>query len=165
MLDVLVLAVRKLMSDNFPVNVVFVGDDSDDSGIQHLVSECGLSNNFWFYGACYDEKINSMLLQSADLCVSPGNVGLTAMHSLVYGCPVVTHNMFAMQMPEFEAIIPSVNGDFFEYANVDSLSTVIRRWLSQDKVSLSNVRHECIKVIDDFWNPYFQINVIAGVMD
>ena len=44
--------------------------------------------------------------------VSPGNVGLTAIHSLSYGTPVLTHNNFNNQMPEVESIQPGFNGYF-----------------------------------------------------
>ncbi len=66
----------------------------------------------WLYGACYDEEIIGELIFNAQLCVSPGNVGLTAMHSLVYGTPVITHNNFSNQSPEFEAIIDGKTGSF-----------------------------------------------------
>ena len=54
-----------------------------------------LQDQIWFYGACYDESKLGELIFNADLCVSPGNVGLTAVHSMGYGTPVITHNNFA----------------------------------------------------------------------
>ena len=45
-----------------------------------------------FQGAVFDES-NSELIYHSDLCVSPGNVGLTAIHSLTYGVPVATHTV------------------------------------------------------------------------
>lgn len=80
--------------------------------LQQQVKSYNLANNIWFYGACYDEIKNAALIYNADLCVSPGNVGLTAMHSMVFGTPVITHNDFKWQMPEFEAIEPGKTGDF-----------------------------------------------------
>ena len=52
----------------------------------------------------YDENEIGDLIYNADLCVSPGNVGLTAIHTLTYGTPVLSHANFPNQMPEFEAI-------------------------------------------------------------
>ena len=43
------------------------------------------------------------------------------MHSLIYGTPVVTHNNFAEQMPEFEAVRPNVSGAFYKYNDVSDL--------------------------------------------
>ena len=41
-------------------------------------------------------KIISKYLYYADICVSPGNVGLTAIHSLTYGTPVNSQNLVIM---------------------------------------------------------------------
>ena len=55
-------------------------------------------------GECYSEETNAKLIYNADLCVAPGNIGLTAIHVMMFGCPAITHNDFKWQMPEFEAI-------------------------------------------------------------
>ncbi len=68
-----------------------------------------------FFGASYDEELNYRLIACSDCCISPGEVGLTAIHSLMYGTPVITHNNFDQQMPEYEAIIPKYNGDYFNF--------------------------------------------------
>lgn len=71
-----------------------------------------VDKNVWFYGSCYDEQTNAELIYNADMCVAPGNVGLTAIHAMTFGCPVITHSDFKWQMPEFEAIHPGKTGDF-----------------------------------------------------
>lgn len=114
----------------------------------------------WFYGACYDEKPNAELIYNADLCVAPGNVGLTAMHTMVFGTPVISHNDFKWQMPEFEAIHPNETGDFFEYKNTESLASTISNWFSVHKSDRAEVRRFCYHEIDTQWNPNFQIKVI-----
>ena len=72
-----------------------------------------MEGNCIFYGATYDEKELSKLIYMSDLTVSPGNIGLTAIHSLSYGTPVCSHSNFNNQMPESEAIINFENGFFF----------------------------------------------------
>ena len=63
-----------------------------------------------FIDATYKEvEIGSIFLK-ADLLVSPGNVGLNAVHALSYGTPVITHNNVNNQMPEHETIIENFNG-------------------------------------------------------
>ena len=59
--------------------------------------------------------------------VSPGNVGLTAMHALVYGIPVISHSNAAAQMPEFEAITPGLTGELFKENDVFSLCESLTR--------------------------------------
>ena len=118
------------------------------------------NDKVWFYGVCYDEKTNAELIYNADLCVSPGNVGLTAMHSLVFGCPVITHNCFEWQMPEYEAIQAGVTGDFFTMDDTDDLTMVISRWFARKMDSREEVRKACFNEIDSNWNPYYQMDII-----
>lgn len=159
-LDLLIEAIAILKKRGVECNVVLVGDGKQKDFLQDLVQEHNLGQNFWFYGACYDNVKNAELIYNADLCVSPGNVGLTAMHSLVFGTPVITHNDFKWQMPEFESIIPGVTGDFFYRDDVDSLVMVINKWIWDKRNLRQEVRNDCFKEIDSSWTPDFQINVI-----
>ena len=103
--------------------------------------------------------LNGNLIYNGDLCVSPGNVGLTAIHSLTFGTPVLTHDYFPYQMPEFEAIHEGQTGSFFKYGNIQSLAEKINQWFDIP-VSRETIRKLCMCEIDYFWNPSFQINVL-----
>ena len=132
--------------------------------LEEMVELNGLKDAVWFYGACYDEKTNAELIYNADVCVSPGNVGLTAMHCLMFGCPVITHNNFAMQMPEFESINNGVTGSFFNENDIDSLAGAIRNWFVAKGNQRGEVRIACYKEIDDNWTPDFEMNVLEQVL-
>lgn len=159
-LDMVVDAIANLKAKDENYNLVFVGDGVEKQNLEAKVNSMGMQQNVWFYGTCYDEKQNAELIYNADLCVSPGNVGLTAMHALVFGCPVITHNCFKWQMPEFEAIQAGSTGDFFEMDNVDALTECIRKWFSEKSDKRDEVRQACFNEIDTQWNPYFQMDVI-----
>ena len=141
-------------------NLVLVGDGEMKNELQIQVKKLAMDKQVWFYGACYDEQKNAELIYNADLCVSPGNVGLTAMHVMMYGCPVMTHDNFPYQMPEFEAITPGVNGDFFGYDDVKSIADCIEKWFVKMKDKREDVRKACYHEIDSNWTPKFQIEVI-----
>ena len=159
-LDMLVDALVCLRNKDEKYNLVFVGDGSESESLKSKVKGLGLDSQVWFYGVCYDEKTNAELIYNADLCVSPGNVGLTAMHSLVFGCPVITHNCFEWQMPEYEAIQAGVTGDFFTMDDTDDLTMVISRWFARKMDSREEVRKACFNEIDSNWNPYYQMDII-----
>jgi len=159
-LDMVIDAISNLKSKGENYNLVFVGDGVEKQNLEARTKLIGLEQNVWFYGACYDEKQNAELIYNADLCVSPGNVGLTAIHTLTFGCPVITHNCFKWQMPEFEAIQQGITGDFFEMDNVDSLTTAISKWFAEKSDKREDVRIACFNEIDTQWNPYFQMNVV-----
>lgn len=159
-LEMIVEALSRLRNKGEKYNLVFIGDGSESDNLKIMVRNFNLNNQVWFYGASYDEKANAELIYNADLCVSPGNVGLTAMHSLVFGCPVITHNCFEWQMPEYEAIKAGITGDFFTMDNTDDLSDVISRWFGRHVNSREDVRKACFNEIDKNWNPYYQMEVI-----
>lgn len=163
-LDLLIEALSNLKKSGECYNLTFVGDGVECDNLTNLVKECGLENQVWFYGSCYDEKINAELIYNADLCVAPGNIGLTAMHTMVFGTPCISHNDFSWQMPEFEAIHPGLTGDFFKRGDVHSLESVIHRWFLLNGEKRDEIRLECYKEIDTQWNPYFQIEVFKNVL-
>lgn len=159
-LDLLIKALIELKSRGLGFNLTLVGDGVQRQKLQDLVNLKMLSENVWFYGACYDERINANLIFNADLCVAPGNVGLTAIHSMVFGTPVATHNCFKYQMPEFEAIHEGITGTFFDYENVDSIVNAIINWFEMHKNNRQNVRKACYEEIDSYWTPQYQMDVI-----
>ena len=164
-LDKLLDAVSILNRRDEKANVVFVGDGEMKDSLQKYAENLGLSETVWFYGECFDEKRNAELLYNADLCVAPGNVGLTAMHSLMFGCPVLTHNDFKWQMPEFESIKEGETGAFFERDNVISMATKISAWIKGPGKERDKIRKACYSEIDNYWTPEYQIDVIENAIN
>ena len=158
-------AVTLLKTQGENYNITFVGDGDMRQALESEVCKSQLESTTWFYGACYDEKTNADLIYNADLCIAPGNIGLTAMHSLMFGCPAISHNDFKMQMPEFEAIIPGQTGDFFEYGNLSDLARCISLWFATKSNSREKVRQACYEEIDKYWNPYYQLDLLKKLFD
>lgn len=162
-LHLLIEAVSVLREAGTQVNVTFVGDGSERARLEQLAKERNLQEQIWFAGACYDEYRNAEFIYNADLCVSPGNIGLTAIHVMMFGCPIITHNDFALQMPEFEAISNGVTGTFFEAGNSHALAESICSWLNTHADRIS-IREACYCEIDTKWNPHHQIEIIKKVL-
>ena len=162
-LPLLLKAVQLLSSKGEKFNVVFVGDGDERKNLEELTVSFDLQDQVWFYGACYDEKKNGMLIFNSDICVMPGDIGLTAIHCLTFGTPCITHDNFSHQGPEFEAIHSGETGDFFKHGNLDSLATIISRWFRTHQ-SREIVRTTCYKVIDDEWTPQYQMKVLKYVL-
>ena len=162
-LDMLVEAVRLLEKRGVTPNVVMVGDGPLRQHLQQSLRDRE-ALRYWFVGALYDESEIARYLYWADLCVSPGNVGLTAIHALSYGLPVITNDNFETQMPEFEAIEQGRTGDFFCEGDVGSLADRIELWLSRNP-NREQVRQRCYEVIDTKYNPSHQVEVLSQVLD
>ena len=163
-LDILVEALLFLNEERIHSNIVIVGKDDDGVNLEEQVREKGVESQVWFYGPCYDDEKLAELFYNANVCVSPGNVGLTAIHSLTFGCPVVTHNDFTMQMPEFEAIQDGVTGSFFEMNNIQSLVQALKPWLIKGKKDREQVRQAAFAEIDRKWNVDHQISVLSQIL-
>jgi glycosyltransferase involved in cell wall biosynthesis len=163
-LHMLVQAIADLKAKSEEYNLVFVGDGPVRHDLEQQASQLGVSNQIWFYGACYDEKENAELVYNADLCVAPGNIGLTSIHALMFGCPAISHNDFAYQMPEFEAIKEGITGSFFLRGNQQSLNDTICNWFTQTGYDREVIRKACYDEIDNNWNPNYQMNIIKGVI-
>lgn len=141
-----------------PVNVLFVGDGVMREELIKSIELKLLSEYFTFFGECHEEERLAQLITLSDLCVSPGEVGLTAIHSLVYGTPVITHNSEEFQMPEYEAIINGVTGGLYDFGSLESLFLVVKEWLI--KGNSQEIKDNCSKVIDDYYNPKIQVKLI-----
>lgn len=163
-IDFIIDAMSILKEKGIFCNLVIVGSDSENTNIEEKICSSQLENNVWLYGSCYDESKIGELIYNAALCVSPGNIGLTAMHSFTYGTPAVTHNNFSNQMPEFEVIKSGVTGDFFEENNINDLSVKIQNWISIGKDKREVVRLATNLVIDEKYNPYYQVEILKSLI-
>lgn len=161
-LDQIIKAMAICRDRGINYNLTLIGDGEKAEELKFLSKELGLTNQVWFYGPCYDEVELSLLIYNADLCVAPGNIGLTAMHSMVFGTPCITHNDFKWQMPEFEAICEGSTGTFFRRDDVADLADKIDAWFEAKSMYRDTVRQACMKEIDEQWNPYFQIKVLMN---
>lgn len=159
-IDMLIDAAAKLNKKGISYNITIIGDGPVKEKLVKQVKVLGISQQVWFYGACYDEKTNAELIYNADLCVAPGNIGLTAIHCLMFGTPCLTHDNFAYQMPEFEAIKPHFTGCFFKHNDLQDLTNKIETWFTINGGHRDFVRQSCYNEIDNNWNPDYQIDVI-----
>jgi glycosyltransferase involved in cell wall biosynthesis len=156
-LDLLIDALHSLGRANHPVALILVGEGPERAALQSQAARLGVRVHF--EGACYDEHRIAELIGASTVTVAPGKVGLTAMHSLVYGVPVITHSDADDQMPEWEAIIPGVTGALFARDSVEGLEAAIREW-TRDPWPSEPTRRACESIIDRFWNPHVQRRLI-----
>lgn len=162
--DLLLDAVALLKKQGEIVNVTFIGDGVERENMERRVNYLDIRAQVWFYGACYDEKTNAEMISNADLCVSPGNIGLTAIHVMMFGCPAITNDDFDHQMPEFEAIRDGKTGTFFKANDSNSLADAISKWFKQHASNRDEVRKACYGEIDCKWNPHNQIRIFKSVL-
>lgn len=162
-LDWLIRAIQIHDKMGFMYNILIIGDGEERTLLTNLAMESGVSERIWFYGECYDDSKLNTLIYNSDLCVSPGNVGLTAIHSMMYGTPVMSHNDFDNQGPEYETIVPFETGILYSRGSFDDFCIKIKSWLSQS-IDREKIRRSCYKMINERWNSDFQIEVFKSVL-
>lgn len=158
-LDMLVEACSRLNRSDRPVNLLLIGEGPLRESLEQQARNSGCPERFRLYGACYDETELARLLLASDLCVCPGALGLTAMHCLAYGLPVITSDCMDLQKPEVEAIQPGMSGQFYRHGDIEDLTEQIRRWLNRS-VSRAQTAEDCIRVIEERYNPRTQVDII-----
>ena len=153
----LLKAIHMCKSRGHSINCLIVGGGIDSDSLKILSKSLDIEELVFFFGPSYEEEINANLIMISDCCVSPGNIGLTAIHSMSLGTPVITHGNLANQGPEAEAIIENKTGIFFEENNILSLSLSIEHMIYNLKKS--SMESYCIEQIEKFWNPNKQASV------
>jgi glycosyltransferase involved in cell wall biosynthesis len=157
--DLLIQAAAELRATNQDPYLLIVGEGPERESLAAMARSLGVAHQF--RGACYDEATLAQLHKAADLTVSPGKVGLTAMHSMAYGTPVISHDDFDNQMPEFEAIVPGVTGDFFAVNSSQDLSRAILKWVQEHP---EKPERACIERIEAAFTPNFQRRMIERAL-
>ena len=157
----LIIKVLNSIENKYKFNLLVVGDGEEKTVLKKLVESYNLSDFVVFKGSVYNEQLNCDLISSMDVVVSPGEVGLTAIHAMTYGTPVITHNRFEFQMPEFEAIIPEFSGEFFDYDNpIDSMISTIPKFYDNKNKYYKN----CKKIIREKYNPNKQLLTFNNIV-
>ncbi|MGE5314212.1 MAG: glycosyltransferase family 4 protein [Acidobacteriota bacterium] len=132
------------------VTIMLVGEGPERPILAEQAMELGVT--LVLPGARYDEQFLSRAISSASLMVIPGAAGLSVIHSLSYGTPVVVHDDDDEQGPEVEAVKEGVNGARFRRGSVDDLARAMRAVL-EELPKTPEVEALCRTVVDEAYSP------------
>lgn len=161
-LDLLLRAVAALRASIPDLTIVCIGDGPARAEFEALARELQIDGTIRFWGACYEESTLGKLFYMADLCVSPGPIGLLAIHSLTYGTPVLIADDLDTHRPEYEALSFGVTGATFRAGCVESLADAIRSTLKT--LPKAHVMHECFRAVDARYTPAHQARLINDLV-
>lgn len=159
-LDKAVEAMALLPSD---ATLVVVGAGPKREALEAQAEALGVDVRF--SGAIYEEARLAPLFLGASAVVSPGKVGLLAMHALAYGAPVITHDNLARQMPEVEAIEPGLTGAFFRHGDVRDLARKMTLFLECSEGTRAAGRAAAIARIEERYTSEAQVSAITSALD
>lgn len=158
LIDALEILIKKMSID---CKLIVIGDGPESMTLKRKILLKELNDKVIMYGACYEENEIALLISLSNVCVVPGDIGLSAIHSLTYGTPVITHNNFDSHKPEFEAISEGLNGAFYQHGNTEDLCQKIATWIQKER---TQTLRSCRRVILQFYNPKYQIEKINRVI-
>lgn len=152
-LDILIDSLSLLKLKDFKFRCFVIGDGIDQYEIEKQANLLELGNDIEFVGAKYQEECYPYFEQ-ADLFVLPGKVGLSIIHGLSYGLPVITSDKIEIHSPEYEIINPGFNGDFFEGYAASGLAEKICLWSDKIRADRINIMKQCISsIIENGYTP------------
>lgn len=159
-LDQTIESVRKLNAEGKNVYLLIIGDGPEKKTLGRQAEFLAVKEHVIFYGACHNENELSLLYNACDLSIAMGKVGLSVMHSLAYGVPMLTNNTIEAHGPEIEAIIEGKTGWLFDEDNISSFVSKVAR------VPYHGIYYrECIKVVEDHYTPDKQFFYIERAIE
>lgn len=164
-IGILIEAIERILIGSIGVNLVLIGKNIMGVDLQNRIQNSKYTTRIWVYGETYNEEKIAELLYNADVCVSPGVIGLTAIHALSYGIPVVTSNDMLNQMPESEAIIPNITGNYFKGNNIEDLCEKISYWATIGEEKRTLLRKIARETVLKEWSVDYQMKVFHAVLD
>ncbi len=93
-------------------HLIIVGDGPERNYLESIASNAGMENLIEFVGEKTSEDDLAQLFARSAICVSPGCAGLSIIHSLAYGVPLLIGDN-EPHGPEIEAFMENINGKYF----------------------------------------------------
>lgn len=109
--------------------------------------QLGVDENIEFLGAKYGNDVDKYFLDS-DIFVYPSGIGLSIVHALSYGLPVMTVLNSAQHGPEFELHQKGVNGDLFQRENCNELVLKLLQWYQRIRDDNDLIIDACVQSIN-----------------
>jgi glycosyltransferase involved in cell wall biosynthesis len=149
-LHVALLALAKLAQQHKALRLAIIGDGEEKVPLETLAKRLGISDRVIWLGPLFDERQLAPWFISATAFVYPGTVGLSLLHALSYGLPVITHDETRKQAPEIAALEDGVNGYTFRRGDAEHLARLIDRLLTNPELRESMSRRALKTTQEDY---------------
>lgn len=131
------LVIRALADKHLEdVVMAVIGEGPMKAEYERVADECGVADRIVWLGATRDQKVMAPWFLSAKAFVYPGSVGLSILHAMSYGLPVVVHGNANHQMPEYEVMEDGKTGVCFAEDDIDDLACKIVTVLTDESARM-----------------------------
>jgi len=125
--DLLLQSLVELKQLNPSYLIVIIGDGEDGERLKHMAQQLGVASHVLWLGSQFEESIIAPWFLSASCFAYPGPIGLSILHAMGYGLPVVTHADRRRHNPEIVTLRDGWNGLMFKDGDATSLTQQIHR--------------------------------------
>ncbi len=130
--DLLLKACALLSKTDQPIRVVVIGKGENLDELKQQARELGVKDRVVFTGPIYAQEHLAPWFLISDVFCYPANVGLSMLHAMGYGLPVVTSDRTDAQNPEIEALQAGENGLLYQDDNAEDLARVLKTVVNDD---------------------------------
>lgn len=139
------LAIRAMADPRLAqVRLAVIGDGPCKAEYMDVAKAVGVSDRVIWIGATRNQNEMAPWFLSAKAFVYPGAVGLSILHAMSYGLPVVVHGNPVHQMPEFEIMEDGRTGLCFAEGSVKDLADKIA-WMLENESRRKEMSLYCHK--------------------
>ena len=131
--------------------VLIVGSGEDGDRLKAMIAELGLESHVRMLGSIYDEREVGAYYCSSKVFCYPRNIGLSILHALGYGLPVVTGDDLPSHNPEIEAFVDGENGLFFKDQDAQSLASTLERLLTDEPLR-ARLAQGARRTVEENWS-------------
>lgn len=163
-IDVLLKALKELKDNSAIEFRCFIVGCGIIEELKKFSAKLNINDIVEFVGEKYGDEVVPYF-KCADIFVYPSGIGLSILHALSYGLPVITTNNYNLHFPEVELLEPGVNGDtFIDNDHVD-LARKIQNWVVKLQYSKEKISNDCINsIFEKEYIPAEQAKKIINVL-
>jgi glycosyltransferase involved in cell wall biosynthesis len=125
--------------------LTIIGDGPERPALQAQADALGIHDKVEFVEGVYDQSALAPYFNRSWISVSPGGIGLSAIHSLAYGIPLLVADN-EPHGPEIASVTEGVTGRFFPAGDATALKSALVS-LSHDRGAIRDMGDAGIRLI------------------
>ena len=151
--DLAIEALALLKEANKHCLLILIGDGEERDRLRDLAEKLGVMDSIRWLGALYEQEVMAPWFLSAKVFVYPGYIGLSIMHAMGYGLPVITHDNMDNQSPEVAALRNGENGILFKENSSKDLARRMMELISNESLRMPMSAQALVTAQEEFTLP------------
>jgi glycosyltransferase involved in cell wall biosynthesis len=128
--DLLLSTVARLVQDRPKLKLLILGDGPERRSLEGMAKSLHIDRHVHFAGAVYGEERLAAYFSAADVLCHPDGLGLSALHALAYGVPIVTSGSMSGHGPEARLLSHNDNALLVDALTPDAFADAVVRLLT-----------------------------------